>query len=103
VADEEQALGQRFVVDAAVTPLEADLSDELDRTVSYVSLMEVAEEVVTGRSFRLIESLAEAIAEEMLARFPVGRVWVRVGKPHAPVRFAVRGVFAEVELSRPGR
>jgi dihydroneopterin aldolase len=102
VLDEEQRMGQRFVVDVAVAPLESALGDELSRTVSYVALMETAEDVVAGRSFQLIESVAEALAEEILCRYPVGRVWVRVGKPHAPLRFSVQGVFAEFELRRPG-
>ena len=38
-------------------------------------------EVSDGRKYRLLEALAAAVADALLARFPVERVEVRVRKP----------------------
>ena len=87
VRPEEQVLGQRFIVDLE---LELDLrpageSDDPGRTVDYAQVFELAESVVRGRPYRLIESVAEAIAASVLEALPVAGVRVRVKKPQAPV------------------
>jgi dihydroneopterin aldolase len=83
----EAELGQVFVVD-----LELDLdlapagrSDDLDETVDYGSLAGRVAEVVGGRPRKLLEALAEDLAQLVLADERVGRVRVRVTKPQAPL------------------
>lgn len=103
VRPEEQALGQRFVVDLA---LYRDLSaaarsDALDDTVSYTRLHDLAREVVEGPPCRLIETVAERLAARILDAYG-GQVWVRVAKPQAPMRGAVTATVA-VELTRRAR
>lgn len=105
VYPEEETLGQRFRVDLV---LEADLaeagrSDAVEKTVSYADVIKLAERITTGRRFRLIEALADAIAGEILESFDlVRRVTVRVTKPEAPVAIAVGSVAVEIERSRNG-
>jgi dihydroneopterin aldolase len=63
-------------------------SDDLARTVDYGALYPVIGEIVTGRSYDLIESLAGAIARKVLAATDpaiVDGVEVRVRKPEAPI------------------
>lgn len=91
VSAEEQALGQRFVVDLEV---QVDLrrpgvSDQLQQTVSYSRLYQMVKEVVEGPRKRLLEAVAEAIAGKVLAETPVVGVRVRVRKPSPPIRGAV--------------
>ena len=87
VNPEEQITPQPFEVDLI---LRADLSrpaasDELADTIDYSAAFKVVAEVVEDRSYRLIERLAGAIAEAVLATFPVDDVEVRVRKPKAPL------------------
>lgn len=60
----ERELGQRFVVDVA---LSLDLrpageSDDLDRTVSYAAVFKTARDVVEGQPCQLLEAVAERLA-----------------------------------------
>ena len=102
VAPEERSLGQRFVVDVR---LELDLrgaarSDDLGSSVDYALVWEAVRSAVEGPPLKLIESVGERVAETLLRRFrPVDRVWVRIGKPGAPIAGAPTGSVA-IELSR---
>jgi dihydroneopterin aldolase len=83
----EAQLGQVFVIDLE---LELDLgpagrSDHLDATVDYGSLAGRVAEVVGGRPRKLLEALAEDLAQLVLADERVCRVRVRVTKPQAPL------------------
>jgi dihydroneopterin aldolase len=105
VLPEEQRLGQRFVVDVEV---ELDLrkaghSDRLEHTVNYSEIYRAVQEVVEGPSRRLIEAVAEAIAERVCATCGTGHsgtVRVRVAKPCAPIRGSILSTVA-VEIERP--
>ena len=63
----------------------AGIDDDLEKTVDYGRIYEVARQVVESTSFRLLEAIAEAIAHELLAEFPVTEVGVRVRKPKVKV------------------
>jgi 7,8-dihydroneopterin aldolase/epimerase/oxygenase len=97
---EENALGQWYAVDLEV---HMDLgpagrTDDVDRTLDYPSLYRVVEEVVTRRQFKLVEALAERIAEAVGRQFAPIEVTVRVRKPHPPVAANFDGL--EVEIRR---
>ena len=89
VLPEEKLNAQRFEVDLVI---HADLnhaarSDDLARTVNYAELFALVRRIVTGPSFELIEALAGAIADAVLAATDAGivsGVEVRVRKPDAP-------------------
>lgn len=89
VNPEEQALGQRFVIDVRI---ETDLrpagrSDDLDRTISYSAVFKRVRAVVEGAPRRLIETVAEEIAATLLADFPAAEtVSVTVRKPEVPMK-----------------
>ena len=97
----EQELGQRFVVDLEVQRdlRQAGGSDELRDTVNYSHLFRLVKEVVEGPSRRLLESVAEAIAQGVLDGFEVDAVRVRVKKPEASVKGSVMA-HAAVEVFR---
>jgi dihydroneopterin aldolase len=97
---EERLEPQPFEVDLI---LRGDLSaaaasDDLADTVDYSAVFSLVGEVVEGRSYRLIEALAGAIADAVLAVHPVDDVEVRVRKPKAPLPGAFDAV--EVRLRR---
>ena len=98
VRDEEEALGQRFYIDAEleVDSAEALAQDSIAGTVDYGEAFLVIEEIVTGKRRFLIEALALEVAKALCARFPqVARASITVRKPGAPVR----GVLDHVEVT----
>jgi 7,8-dihydroneopterin aldolase/epimerase/oxygenase len=98
VLDEEEALGQRFYVDAALTvdPGRALEEDSIDATVDYGVAFQVIEKIITGERRFLIESLALEVAKALTARFPqIKRAEITVRKPNAPVP----GVIDHVEVT----
>lgn len=103
VSAEERDKPQPFEVDLV---LRLDLSrpaetDDLADTINYSTLFKLARAIVEERSFHLIEALAAAIADAVLAAHPVTDVEVRVRKPKAPLP----GAFETVEVRirrRPG-
>jgi dihydroneopterin aldolase len=102
VNPEERQLGQRFVVDVALTlDLEpAGQSDDLTRTIDYGAVYRLIRDMVEGPPCNLIEAVAERIAQAILSRTGARLVEVRVAKPWAPVKGMVAGEVA-VEISRP--
>jgi dihydroneopterin aldolase len=73
---------------------EAGASDDLAATIDYAAAFGVVQRVVEERSFRLLEALATAIADEVLALPHVTEVEVAVRKPKAPLP----GAFEAVEV-----
>lgn len=98
----ERERGQWFWIDAALE-VPAPEEDELESTVDYSAVMETICELSGSKRFRLLESFARALAEEILERYPrVERVQVRVRKRLPSTRAALEWVAAEVELPRRG-
>jgi 7,8-dihydroneopterin aldolase/epimerase/oxygenase len=96
----ERTQAQPFEVDVE---LHLDLrpaghSDDLTRSVDYRDVFELCRRSVEDRSYQLLETLAEAIAADLLARFTVEEVVVRVRKP----KVALPGKldYAGVEIRR---
>jgi dihydroneopterin aldolase len=105
VTSEERAEPQPIEVDVV---LRIDLShpaetDELADTINYAAVYVVARDVVQDRSFHLIEALAGAIADAVLAGQPVDDVEVRVRKPKAPLPGAFETVEVRVRRRRGER
>lgn len=98
VLDEEETLGQRFYVDAALTvePGRALVDDSIDDTVNYGVAFAVIEKIITGQRRFLIEALALEVARALTARFPqIKKAEITVRKPNAPVP----GVLDYVEVT----
>ena len=100
VSDDERRLGGRYVVDVE---LHGDLShaaarDSLSDTISYADVYRTVREIVEDRSFLLIETLAETIAQALLANYAAETVVVRVKKQPPPMDAIVD--YAGVEITR---
>jgi 7,8-dihydroneopterin aldolase/epimerase/oxygenase len=98
VLDEEQREGQRFLFDLRLE-VEQPVADRIESTVDYRDVAACVREVSDGRRFRLLESLAAAVADELMARFPLRSVRVTVRKPD--VRLDPPVEHAAVTVERP--
>tara|TARA_R110002020_G_scaffold67798_12_gene177860 strand:- start:185 stop:553 length:369 start_codon:yes stop_codon:yes gene_type:complete len=97
VLDQENTLGQRFFVDAAMEVEAGDAleTDLVEQTVDYGLAFALIERVVTGQQRKLIETLAFDIAKALCARFAqIRHVEITVRKPGAPVQ----GVLDHAEV-----
>jgi dihydroneopterin aldolase len=102
VLPEEQALGQRFVVDLEIR-LRGDLAsrtDELIDTVDYASLADAVAALVSGPPVALLERLAGMVADLVLEEPWAQAVTVTVRKPHVALPHTVRE--SAVTLRRAG-
>lgn len=80
VEEEERREGRTFFYDIALE-IAAPASDRLEDTVDYRAVAACVREVSDAAQYRLIETLAAAVVDELEARFPAERVRVRVRKP----------------------
>ncbi|MCC6350796.1 MAG: dihydroneopterin aldolase [Candidatus Eisenbacteria bacterium] len=78
----EKEAGQRLEVDLVLEPLSAasETSDRLSDTIDYDLLYQQVREVVEGRSFHLLETLARTTADSILEKFPIRSATVRISK-----------------------
>jgi 7,8-dihydroneopterin aldolase/epimerase/oxygenase len=81
VGEEERAQGQDFLFDVELDVGERGLSDRIEDAVDYSAVAHAVQEVSDARAYNLIEALAAAVADELLARFDAQRATVRVKKP----------------------
>jgi dihydroneopterin aldolase len=80
VLEEERRDGATFLYDVRLEVGDGALSDRIEDTVDYRDVADCVREVSDGRQFNLIEALAAAVADELVGRFEVERVRVRVRK-----------------------
>jgi dihydroneopterin aldolase len=80
VGEEERRRGQAFLFDVTLE-LSEPPEDELEATLDYRAVRDAVRELSEARSYKLLESLAAAVAAEICSRFAVEGVTVRVRKP----------------------
>ena len=80
VLDDERRDGQPFVF-AVSLELPEPAADDIDATADYRDVVACVRDVSDGRAFQLLETLAAAVADELMRRFRLSGVKVRVGKP----------------------
>ena len=97
---EERERGQLFLFDVRLVVPDAATSDRLEDAVDYRDVARAVREVSDGRAYHLLEALAAGVADELLARFAVERVRVRVRKPDVELDPPVEHAAATVERSR---
>ena len=104
VYEEEQTTPQPFEVDVelALNLQPAGLSDDLAQTIDYGRVFEACRQIVESTRFNLVEALAEAIAQELLADFPADEVTVRIRKPRVNLGGPLRSAGIEIRRRRAG-
>ena len=100
---EENKLGQRFHVDVVLFAdlLQAGMSDDMDDSVDYGAIYETVKGVVEQKVYHLLEAVADAIANELLASYSlVNACTIRVKKPDPPIPGHYDSVAVEIHRER---
>lgn len=95
----EERTGQTFLYDIEIETSDAALSDRIEDAVDYREVAELVHVLSDGKRYNLLEPLAAAIADMLVARFDARRVKVRVRKP-TPYGIAAAWAAATVERQR---
>jgi dihydroneopterin aldolase len=98
----ERENGQRFIIDVVigVDTRSAAATDDLAATVDYGTLAEKIAGVVGGEPVKLLETLAQRIAQVCLGDDRVEDVEVTVHKPDAPVPVPFDDVAVTIRRTR---
>lgn len=82
VPKEERSRSQRLLLDLSFAALDqpSDLGDEISRTVDYHAVSLRVAEVVGGCPRKLIETLADELAEALLAEFSLRWIEITIRK-----------------------
>lgn len=100
VLAEEKKLGQKFIISATLylDTSEAKNEDDCDFTVNYALVCQDIEEIVSGKTFNLIETLASKIAETIILKYNrIVKIEIRVDKPNAPINYSFKSVAVSTE------
>ena len=103
VNPEEKLNGQMFELDitALIDAKPANVSDELDDTVSYAKIIKTARAVFTAESYNLIEYASNKVAMEIMKTYPkLKSVTVLLKKPEAPISTDFDYVAVEETITR---
>lgn len=103
VFPEETKLGQRFRVSLSLEMdlSEAGRSDDIDDSVNYGEVYSLCKEVVEGKPYKLLEALAETLADRVLGDFSkVENCTIEVIKPDPPIPGHYRSVSVEITRGR---
>ena len=99
VYEEENMLGQKFIVSAALflDTRKAGVSDDINESVNYAGVCRSIVDWMQDNTCNLIEAVAEKLAEMILMQFePVKKVTVEVKKPWAPIGMPLETVAVEI-------
>lgn len=79
----EQQIEQRLLIDITIPADFSTCNDCLSETIDYEKLCQQVTYYVESKSFQLIETVANEIAELIKTEFKVEQVSISVSKPHA--------------------
>lgn len=103
VYEEENKLGQKFVVSATLycDTRRAGRTDDLDASIDYGAVCHDIDGFLRDHTFKLVERMAESLAEHLLDGYAqLLGVHLRIEKPWAPVGLPLRSVGVEIERLR---
>src|SRR3954466_14893205 len=100
VYEHERVTAQPFEVECGLgVPLQAaGIDDDLEQTIDYGKVYDAVRHIVESKSFKLLEALAEAIADDLLREFATPKGRVRARKPKVQLGGPLD--YAGVEISR---
>ena len=97
---EETKLGQIFkvTITLACDLRKAGETDDLNQTVNYAEVFELCKDIVEGKPYLLIESVAERIASSILDQYndKVKGCRVHLVKPNPPIRGHYSSVAVDI-------
>ncbi|MBO6107837.1 MAG: 2-amino-4-hydroxy-6-hydroxymethyldihydropteridine diphosphokinase [Eubacterium sp.] len=100
VRDEENALGQKFLVSVTIfTDIgKACSTDDISYSIDYNEISHFVDEKMRETKYKLIESAAEHIARSLLMEYErIERVRVEIKKPWAPILLPLNTVGVCIE------
>lgn len=100
VFPEENRLGQKFLISATLYTdvRKAGQTDELSQSIHYGEVSHMIKEYMEGHTFKLLESVAEGLARELLIQVPrLEKVRLELKKPWAPIGLPLDTVSVEIE------
>jgi|SRR5699024_4646312 len=100
---EENKLGQRFNVDLNLylSLLEAGKTDDMNKSIDYGRVFEVVQDTVEGEPKKLIEAVAQSIADKLLVTFPLLQACrIKVKKLDPPINGHYEHVAVEIYRER---
>ena len=102
VFKEENTLGQKFLVNATLytDTRTAGRTDTLTDSIHYGDICHFITEFMREHTFKLLESVAEQLAESLLLEVP--RLWgldLEIKKPWAPIGLPIETVSVEISRS----
>ena len=94
----EREIGQRLLIDLSleVGEVDATVTDLVEDTVDYGEVCNTVSLVAQQRSYKTLERLCTAIADRVLADYPVDAVEVKCTKPEPPIALPVEEVSVTV-------
>ena len=104
VSKEERAKKQDIVVDAELffNFKKASSTDSIKNTIDYSEIHFLMKNIAEKKEYRLIEALAENIANGILKNSQAEKVLVRVKKPMALAKKNVKYAAAEITRTKHG-
>lgn len=100
VFPEENVLGQKFMVSAALytDTREAGKSDELAKSIHYGEVSHFIKRFVEENTWKLLETVAERLAEALLLETKgLEKICLEIQKPWAPIGLPLETVSVEIE------
>ena len=100
VFPEENVLGQKFVISAALytATREAGKTDDLTKSIHYGEISHWIKRFLEEHTYQLLETAAERLAEELLLQTErLERVRLQLQKPWAPIGLHLEAVSVEIE------
>lgn len=101
VFPEENELGQKFLVSAVlyVDARDAGRYDRLSDSIHYGEVCQIIDKYMKEHTYKLIESVAEALAETLLLLYAqyLKKVKIEIKKPWAPIGLPLETVSVEIE------
>ena len=83
VYDWEQRINQQLLIDIDIDTDFRACQEDLAKTIDYAALCEKITHFVSSKSFQLIETVANEVAELIQNEFKIAQINVSVSKPHA--------------------
>ena len=103
VNPEEKVDGQNFILDitAELDTTKAQLSDDVNDTVSYAKIVKTVRAVFTEKSYDLIEAAANRVGVAVMQTYPeLHSVTILLKKPEAPIKADFEYVAVEQTITR---
>ena len=103
VFPEETALGQKFIVSAILytDTRKAGKTDDLPDSIHYGEVSAFIELYLKKYTYKLLESAAEHLAEELLLKYPtLEQIQLEIKKPWAPIHLPLKTVSVEITRGR---